>query len=105
MGLASFSSYNYEPTKDRDVGFLKNSLSSNRENISASRSSGSSSGSFQASRSLDGGWRSPEQVLYPTVNNPKPLLSSYTSLAPSPVRRVRGLATLNLYRPEYTKIR
>jgi hypothetical protein len=55
-------------------------------------------------RSLNSGWRSPEQILYPSVNNPKPLLSPYTSLNPSPVRRVRGLATLNLLRPEYNKI-
>ncbi|WP_156176719.1 hypothetical protein [Kiloniella spongiae] len=54
---------------------------------------------------LYGKWRSPEEVLYPSVNNPKPLLSPYSSLNPSPVRRIHGLATLNLYRPEYNKIR
>ncbi|WP_120497542.1 hypothetical protein [Kiloniella sp. EL199] len=103
MGLASFSSYKREPEKDRDAGFLGNSLSSNRENQNTSRSSGSSIGSFQALGGYSG-WRSPEQILYPSVNNPKPLLSPYTSLNPSPVRRVRGLATLSLYRPEYNKI-
>ncbi|WP_156176718.1 hypothetical protein [Kiloniella spongiae] len=104
MGLASFSSSNYEPTKDRDAGFLRNSLSSNRENNSSSRSSGVSLGSFQALGGYSG-WRSPEQVLYPSVNDPKPLLSPYISLTPSPVRRVRGLATLNLLQPEYNRVR
>ncbi len=105
MSFTSLSSSNYEPTKDRDAGFLRNSLSSNRENKSSSQSSGVSLGSFQASLGGYSRWRSPEQILYPSVNDPKPLLSPYTSLTPSPVRRVRGLATLNLYRPEYKKIR
>ncbi|MFD2205514.1 hypothetical protein [Kiloniella antarctica] len=47
------------------------------------------------------GYRSPAEVLYPVE---KPVLSPYISLAPSPVRRVRGLATLDLRRAEYNSV-
>jgi hypothetical protein len=104
MSFTSLSSYRRELEKDRDTGFLGNSLSSNRENQSTSQSSDVSLGSFQALGGYSG-WRSPEQVLYPSINNPKPILSPYTSLNPSPVRRVRGLATLNLLQPEYNRVR
>lgn len=80
-------------------------LVSQKARQNSGRSFGSSQGRFEDTRSLRSIRRSPEDVLYPNANKPTSLLSPYTSLTPSPVRRVRGLATLNLHRPEYSKIR
>ncbi len=59
---------------------------------------GGSVGGFSFSATSGSPYRSPTEILYPAE---KPILSPYTSLDPSPVRRVRGLATVNLRKPEY----
>ncbi len=101
--LNSFSSNNnQEGQKEKGSSFLSINLGQDGER-NAVTNRGTRLGSFEAGP-LSGSWRSPAEVFYPSVNPPKPLLSPYTSLAPSPARRIRGLATLNLHRAEYDKV-
>ncbi|MEH6633490.1 MAG: hypothetical protein V7776_21955 [Halopseudomonas aestusnigri] len=60
--------------------------------------SGRGVGGFSVGVTRGDTYGSPAEILYPTE---KPFLSPYTSLEKSPVRRIRGLATLNLRKPEY----
>ncbi|WP_085899277.1 hypothetical protein [Kiloniella majae] len=100
------TSTNYRaPRPARKSEAVEGILVSQKAQQSTGRSFRVSQGRFEDARSLRTIRRPPEDILYPSANYSKPLLTPYTSLAPSPVRRVRGLATLNLYRPEYTKIR
>ena len=63
--------------------------------------SGGGVGGFSTSLISGSPYRSPSEILYPAE---KPFLSPYTSLGASPVRRIRGLATLNLHKPEYNNV-